>query len=123
MLIFRGCVKSFGSSIVASQLSTSGLRGVYRFTTGKASLWKLPAYFGENAMERAVPLRARRSNDLRALRVAVSRGFGRNQLVTQIVQLHQSRAPCAIFEVQGHSLEYIAAEFLPSLCFGEDGMA
>src|SRR5438552_1320399 len=43
MLIFHGRENTFGSSIVASYMSVSALRGVQRSTTCKASLRKLPA--------------------------------------------------------------------------------
>src|ERR1700733_9617291 len=43
MLIFHGREKVLESSMVASYISVSALRGVYRSVTFRASLWKSPA--------------------------------------------------------------------------------
>src|ERR1022692_586872 len=43
MPIFQGRENTFESSMVASYIRISELRGVYRSTTCKASLWKFPA--------------------------------------------------------------------------------
>src|ERR1700684_1235976 len=43
MLIFHDREKVLGSSMVASYISVSALRSVYRSVTFRASLWKSPA--------------------------------------------------------------------------------